>query len=112
MAQLTVVEPNKFGVPFVMEEASDDEDGDSFRNDGRTILIVTNADTEATRTLTFTPTATPKGLTITPIVVEVGEEETVLIGPFRPRYFNNGAGEVTWEYDDETDLTIGAIRVR
>lgn len=110
--RLTPIEPTRFGIELEMEAASADSEGDSFINDGRIILQVANADDMATRTLTFTPTAAPKGLEITPIEVEIAAEATALIGPFPPRYFNDATGQVFWTYDDESDVTLAAIRVK
>ena len=85
--------------------------GDTFQNDGNTLLWVYNGGTSS---ITVTVTAqsagpwddTPKNETIT---VPAGEWR--LAGPFAPQRFNNTNGQVALSYSGVTSVVVGAIKL-
>jgi hypothetical protein len=110
MATLTVQSVNKLGVDLEYEQAS--EGGDTASNDGRTIFLFANADGGGTRTVTIKGQAAPAGMEIQDIEVTIPAGGQAAAGPFRPRFFNNQLGAVELTYNDETELTVLALRVR
>lgn len=77
--------------------------GDTFLNDGKTILLVHN--TGSSVTVTVTPQKKINGLTITPIAKAVTSVSDVEIGPFDPSIFNTAAGAVELTYSGGTATT-------
>ena len=84
--------------------------GDTFKNDGKTVLHVKNG-SGGDITLTFTPPGTVAGVAIEnpTCLVTAGEER--FCGPFEPSVFNNSSGLLAVGYSGVTSLTIAAIRV-
>lgn len=82
--------------------------GDSFTNDGKTILRVKNGDV-ADKTITIdSPIACNHGFTHdVAVVVTAGEERD--IGPFLRNRFNDENGKVNVTYSAVTSVTIAAI---
>jgi hypothetical protein len=70
--------------------------GDTFLNDGKTLLLFHN--TGASCTVTVTPQKTIGGLTITPVAKAVVTGTDVVIGPFDPSIFNTAAGAAVLTY--------------
>lgn len=94
--------------------------GDTFANDGRTFLLVKNANA-STRTVTADAVASldKPGFGTVPIsdsVLTVPGSGTngglTMWGPFPPERFNNSSGAVALTYSDSAaDLTIAAVRM-
>lgn len=94
--------------------------GDTFANDGNTVLLVKNANA-ATRTVTADAVASldKPGFGTVPIadsVLTVPGSGTngglAMWGPFPPDRFNNSNGAVSLTYSDSgADLTIAVVRV-
>jgi hypothetical protein len=70
--------------------------GDTFLNDGKTVLLFHN--TGAAATITVTPQKTIGGLTITPVSRSVVSGTDTVIGPFDPSIFNTAAGAAVLTY--------------
>lgn len=107
MADLAVQKVSKKGVSPVFAPAG--AAGDTFSNDGKTFLIVKNANA------TLDGTATINSLTKCnqgfdhDVIVSVPASGEKWIGPFEPSRFNNSAGKVSATYESETDLTVAAV---
>lgn len=70
--------------------------GDTFLNDGKTLLLFHNTGSAAT--ITITPQKTIGGLTITPVSRSVVSGTDTVIGPFDPSIFNTAAGAAVLTY--------------
>lgn len=77
--------------------------GDTFLNDGKTVLLVKN--TGSSCTVTVTPQKQINGLTITPVSKAVTTANDVVIGPFDPSIFNTAAGAAVLTYSGGTATT-------
>lgn len=77
--------------------------GDTFLNDGKTMLLVHN--TGSNTTVTITPQKLINGLTITPVSKVVTSAGDVVIGPFDPSIFNTAAGAAELSYSGGTATT-------
>lgn len=77
--------------------------GDTFVNDGKTLLLVKNSGSSCT--VTITPQKTIYGLTITPVAKAVTSSTDVVIGPFDPSIFNTAAGAAILTYSGGTATT-------
>lgn len=108
MAELTVQNIVVTGLEATFASAAGG--GDTFRNDGKTLLEVVNG-SGADITVTITTPATAGGIAIDnpAIVVTAGERRH--IGPFEPALFNNSSGLVAITYSGVTSLTIAALRL-
>lgn len=107
MAAYTVTTSALAGVAYTMTAVAA---SDTFANDGRTLLIVTNADASPS-TVTITAQNKADGLTITNPTAVVTNGTTEVIGPFPPRYFNDSTGAVTVSYSNTTSVTAAAIKL-
>jgi hypothetical protein len=113
MATLTVADSVEAGLLEALVAAS--AGGDQFVNDGKTVLIVKNANGSASRTVTFDVPNTDdfgvSGFGLDRAVVVAGPS-TRIIGPFPVRKFNTAVGAfIVFTYSSEADLTIQAVRV-
>jgi hypothetical protein len=70
--------------------------GDTFLNDGKTVLLFHN--TGSSTTVTITPQKLIGGLTITPVSKAVVSGTDMIIGPFDPTIFNTAAGAAVLTY--------------
>jgi hypothetical protein len=70
--------------------------GDTFPNDGKTVLLFHN--TGSAVTVTITPQKLIGGLTIQPVSKAVVSGTDVVIGPFDPTIFNTAAGAAVLTY--------------
>lgn len=70
--------------------------GDTFLNDGKTLLLIHN--TGSSTSVTITPQKLIGGLTITPVTKAVVSGTDVVIGPFDPSIFNTSAGAAVLTY--------------
>lgn len=77
--------------------------GDTFVNDGKTLLLVHN--TGSSTTVTITPQKTVYGLTVSPVQKAVVSGTDVVIGPFDPSLFNTAAGAAVLTYSGGTATT-------
>lgn len=84
-------------------------DGNSFPNDGRTFLAVVNGATDVEVTLKIARTI--DGQAAVNPTVTVPATETRMIGPFPPGIYNQTDGSVHVDCDDESNVTIAAIRL-
>ena len=102
------------GLTPTMNVASSDADGNTFVNDGRTFVYITNGYT-ATLTATFITPRTVSGLAVEDQTVSVVAAANAAVGPFLPETFNNSSGkcQVTWATGGEgllTSITFGVMR--
>jgi hypothetical protein len=109
MAALTVQTVAKTGTTPTYAAAA--AAGDTFANNGRTFLVVKNANVAATRTVTINSLVNcNQGFDHdVAVVVAISSEEW--IGPFEPSRFNNSSGSVSATYSSEADLTVAAISI-
>jgi len=117
--QLTVVDATKAGPAALLDlvtaavvwDSATYANGVEFANDGRTILIVSNADGALSSTQVFQAVADPDGRTETnsPIVAlgKVG-----LMGPFLPLLWNTSAGRIRFIPSNAATATIKFVAVK
>jgi hypothetical protein len=105
MATLTVQQAALAGAAIT--EAAASAGGDDFPNDGRTVLVVKNADATPTTVTVAAAVACELG-TLHNAVVAVTNAQTWQIGPFPPGQF--GASCVV-TYSKVTSLTVAARRI-
>jgi hypothetical protein len=112
MADLTVQNLTKDGV--VPSLAAADVGGDTFANDGKTFILVENGATDVNITFAATPSSVEKPgfgtLAIENHVVTVPASTQKIIGTFPKSVFNNSSGKVSMTYDDESNVSIAAIK--
>lgn len=84
--------------------------GDSFPNDGRTVLLVKNGDTVA-HTVTIISAKTCNQGFQHNLTVSVAAGATMMIGPFPVERFNNEQGQVQVNYDAVTSVTVAAVKI-
>jgi hypothetical protein len=77
--------------------------GDTFLNDGKTLLLIHN--TGSSTSVTVTPQKLSGGLTITPVTKAVVSGTDVVMGPFDPSIFNTSAGAAVLTYSGGTITT-------
>lgn len=113
MAQLTVQNIEKTGLAAAYGAAA--SGGDTFENDGNTFLHVKNGATDVTVTVTAQNTTTTKPgygtITLTNAVYTVSATSEGFIGPFEPSIFNSSNGQASISYDDNSNVTIAAIKL-
>jgi len=112
MADKTVVAAAEAGITETLTAAS--VGGDTFTNDGKTILVVKNAHATLSRTLTFdVPNIDNFGISGSALdrAVVVLALTTQYIGPFSKAKFNDANNKVTVTYSSEADLTMQAVSV-
>ncbi len=109
MATLAVQNTTKLGAAVTMNAAA--AGGDTFLNDGRTVIIVRNAHAANPRTVTITPAGEVEGVAVDPIALVVVALTQAVLGPFPPRYVNNQFGQAAITYSDSAaDVTVGLLR--
>lgn len=113
MAALTVestgVGANSLTPTFVAAGAG----GDTFLNDGRTVLYVKNGDASPITVTITTPLSLRGGIGVEdpPTTVPATDEE--IIGPFDPTIFNAPAGTgVEVNYSAVASVTVAVIRLQ
>jgi hypothetical protein len=88
--------------------------GDSFVNNGKTLLYVKNDDASAHDiTLNIQKSITIGGISISlsnPIVTVPANDEKI-IGPFSQDWFNDADGNVSVDYDAVTSVTVAALKL-
>jgi hypothetical protein len=109
-AVLTVVEAVNTGT--TLSGVAGTDQGTSFANDGKTILVVTNADA-SDHTVTIQTPATVKSLAVGENTVTITANTSSLIGPFSTEAFNQSAGTVYVDFEagEEAHLSCQAFRV-
>jgi hypothetical protein len=107
---LTVYDSSRDGVQCTMT-AADDTDGHYFVNDGRTIILAQN--TGGASTLTFQTPGTVDSQAVGDRDVAVNIHATLpdAIGPFPPGVYNQSDGTVYIDVDDDTTLSLMALRI-
>jgi hypothetical protein len=110
-AVLTVVEAVNTGT--LLSGVAGTDQGTSFANDGKTVLIVTNADAGGAHTIVIQTPATVKSLAVGENTVSITESTSKLIGPFATDTFNqsNATVYVDFEAGEEAHLSCQAFRV-
>ena len=109
---LTVYTSSSSGVDVTMASANVGS-GQSFTNNGKTILIVQKESGADTSTLTIVTGATLGGFAVADRVVTLAPGDTQVIGPFDPQIFSNSSNLVTlaWEAGT-TGTTVAAVSVK
>ena len=110
MAALTVQTVQINGKLFTTASAAGG--GDTFVNDGKTILYIKN-DSGGDITVTVaaqnqvTIDGNPLTLEDVPVIVSAGQEK--FMGPFPTQFFNNSAGSVEITYSGVTSLSVRPV---
>ncbi len=90
--------------------AGDDTNNHIFSNDGRAFLYVVNGATDVV--VTVSPGLVRSGLNLEDLVVTVAANTERMIGPFPVADFNQaGTSNVHVDIDDDTNVTLAAIRL-
>lgn len=84
--------------------------GDVVPNDGRTVIVVANADASPHDVTVSSPTDCNQGGSHDAVVTVPAGEKRV-IGPFKRTRFNNGSGQIALTYSDSTGMTVEVISV-
>lgn len=109
---LTVQNVLKSGLSPSLAAASAYTDGDSFANDGRTIIWLKNSSTSVTVTIPTTVTAGGYAVTDQTVAIASTDTNGKFVGPFDPNIFNTTDGLVYLDYGTaSTNITVGAFRV-
>ena len=106
MAQLTVNQVSLTGVTVTPGAAA--VGGDTFLNNGKTVLEVTNGSGGSINVTIDSLVACNQG-SDHDIVVAVANGVTKRIGPFDPSRFNNSAGLTSVSYSAVTSVTVAAV---
>lgn len=116
---LTVVVATKAGPAALLDlvtaavswDSATYTDGVEFANDGKTVLIVSNADAVKTSTQTFQAVADPDGRTeaLAPVVAAL---KTGLMGPFNPILWNTTDGRIRFVPSQAAEVDIKFVAVR
>ena len=110
MAQLTVQEVSKNSSLTPSFSAASSE-GDTFLNNGKVLVYAKNANVGASRTITINSLVDCNQGFDHDITVTIPQSSEEMVGFFETDRFNNSSGQVSMTYDDESDLTIAAIRI-
>lgn len=107
MTELTVQQIARTGLEatYVAATAS----GDEFDNDGKTFLHVVNGVTDVVVTLDIKKTVDGQDPTSPTVTCTANEER--MIGPFPPSVYNDVDQHMNVTYDDDTNVTVAAIRL-
>lgn len=111
MAALTAVSPARAANNFDGQAAS--AGGDTFANSGTEMLVVehTNgAGADVDVTITTHKTVDTAELAVGDLVVTVPAGERHLLGPFPRGIYNDGDGNVSVGYSDETDIEVAVLK--
>ncbi len=109
MALLTVQTVTKDGITATYAAAA--AAGDTFANNGKTFIIVKNANVSTARTVTIDSLTSCNYGHDHNIAVSVPASSEKWIGPFETTRFNSAAGIVTATYSSEADLTVAAVSI-
>lgn len=109
MATLTITSPSVNSAVSLGAVAAGTSD--QFLNDGRILLYVKNTNASS-RTITVVTGGVVAGsIAIADVTFSVAQNEEKVIGPFPPRYFNNGNGYVVVSYSATAGVTVAAIKL-
>ena len=90
--------------------ASASGSGDSFSNNGRTVVVCMNGATSACAvTVAANQTVTDASLSVPDLTVSVAASTTIAIGPLPKVTFNDASGDVALTYANESTLQIALI---
>lgn len=110
MALLAITQINRAGVlSSVAGAAATATTGDTFPNDGNTVLEVNNGSASPIN-VTITPTATVDGQIPASKVIAVPATTRALIGPFAPSLYNDTNSLVTFVCSAVATVTVKALR--
>lgn len=108
MAQLAVQSASATGLTPAFAAAA--AGGDSFANDGRTVLHAKNGGAGAITVTVNSQQACDQGFDHDlAVAIPAGQER--MIGPFPQSRFNDSSGLVQVTYSDVTSLTVAALKV-
>ena len=115
MALLNKQEIDFTGVALSFTSA-DGTNGDTFRNDGRSVLMVNNGATAVDVTIKAQRDEFDAGsgfgnITIADTVVTVDANTISAIGPLPHTRFNDDASLVNVSYDDDSNVSVAVIDV-
>lgn len=105
--EIPVVSFTRAGAAMPDAVPGDVSQGHTMPNDGRTGLMVTNADTEAAHTVTINLARTVDGQGVVPRTVSVPASTSVALGPFNPGDYGADLSVGV----DSVSLTLIAVRV-
>jgi len=108
MAELNVIAASEAGAEVTLATA-DDGAGDSFENDGRTMLEIENS-TGGEVDVTVKGQRNCNYGEKHDLVLTVADASTKVYGPFDPHWFNDGQGQAHLEYS-AAGLTLAPIKV-
>lgn len=112
MSLLTVEDLVRSGVQPTFNAAS--ASGDSFQNDGKTLVYIKNGATDVNVTFTAQKSSTSKpgfgDLSLTDQVVNVPATQERAIGFFESAIFNDVNGQVQITYDNEVNVTVAVLK--
>ncbi len=91
-------------------------DGVKFKNDGRVLLRISNADGADVDSVTVETTGNVDGFAVEDLTLPVGSSSTIWAGPFPPSLFNIPSGaDKGYAYVDcaggDTGVTVEAYRL-
>ncbi len=109
MAAITVTRTTRAGVEIVTGAAS--AAGDTCLNKKRVILKITHGGAGSRKVTIEAQRAVCGEKELHDIEIEMGAGETKYAGPFDRYVYNNADNQIELEYDDHSDLTIGALEV-
>ena len=114
MAALSPEPVQVAGLDLTMNNAA--EGGDTFENNGRTIVVLQNDHAAQTREVTIPAQTTARpargrypAQQVPDIVVEVPPESRIYVGPIATAY-SDAVGTAHLAYDDHADVSVGVIQ--
>lgn len=108
MALITVQEVGRAGIaPSYVAAAGG---GDTFANDGRTMLHIKNGG-GGSITLTVVTQATVDGKAVADDAISVPNGAERMVGPFPPAIYNDVNQQVALTYSGVTSVTVAVVRV-
>lgn len=86
-------------------------DGNSFQNDGKTAIYVTNASGGSLTVTIQAPDSGKDGLAVTDRTVSVSAGTSKLIGPFKKDVYDQSDGSVYLDWSTQASITFAVIRI-
>lgn len=109
MATLTVNASANTGIDLTSVAVSAAGGGDQFANSGQEQFFIKNGDASP-HTVTFATPLTVDGQAVADRTVTVPAGHSMLIGPFRPAYYNDTNGNVQVSYSAVTSVTVAVVK--
>ncbi len=106
MATLAVQTVIRTGVRPVYNATS--AAGDSFLNDGKTWICISNG--SVVLNLTIASTMKIGGLALEDLVITVPANQEFVSGMFPMNWFNDGVGLIQMTYDDNSNVVIAVLK--